>query len=241
MPCGHMSDARHKKNDPEDRTQGEFWRTTILDADSRLRVACGIGPDETQASLEAFQILLRRGHSDKPPWLLSDGWGGIDDAMLLVYGKVPSYSGRGRPPSRPKPQANWHYLQMVKVRDERGHFKGIKLRPIYGEKDELVAVLGQSTAYLERSNLTARLFSARLTRKTLAFSKRLDMHRASAIWEDAYYNLVRPHKSLRLPVEDQPGRKWKPQTPAVSACLTDHIWTVKELLMLLPLPCVSNT
>ncbi len=76
------------------------------------------------------RILLRRGHPDRPPWLLSDGWGGIDDAMLLVYGQVPRFSGRGRPPSRPKPQAGWHYLQMVKVRDERGHFKGIKLRLI---------------------------------------------------------------------------------------------------------------
>jgi hypothetical protein len=161
--------------------------------------------------------------------------------MLVVYGQVPHYSGRGRPPCRPKPQAGWHYLQMVKMRDEHGHFKGTNLRSIYGSKDELVAELGTSTAYLERSNLTARLFSARLTRKTLAFSKQLAMHRASAIWEDAYYNLIRPHKSLRLAVADQPGRRWIPQTPAMSACLTDHIWSVKELLMLVPLPFARNT
>ena len=100
--------------------------------------------------------------------------------MLSVYGVVPPYSGKGRPPTHPQPQPGWHYLQMVKQRDEHGHFKGIKLRPIYGEKETLVAVLGKSTAYLERSNLTARLFSARLTRKTLAFSKQLAMYRASA-------------------------------------------------------------
>jgi IS1 family transposase len=51
-------------------------------------------------------------------------------------------------------------------------------------------------AYIERSNLTARLFSVRLTRKTLAFSKDVTLHRAAVIWEDAYYNLVRSHKSL---------------------------------------------
>jgi len=241
MPCGRMWAARHKKNELADRTTGEFWRTTILDADNRLRVACGIGPDETLASLEAFQVLQRRGHPLQPPWLLSDGWGGIDDAMVSAYGVVPPYSGKGRPPTRPKPQPGWHYLQMVKQRDDQGHFKGIKLRAIYGEKETLVTILGKSTAYLERSNLTARLFSARLTRKTLAFSKQLAMHRASAIWEDAYYNLVRPHKSLRLPVEDQPGTKWKPRTPALAAGLTDHVWAVKELLWLVPLPSVNNT
>jgi len=155
--------------------------------------------------------------------------------MLLVYGQVPCYLGRDRPPCRPKPQAGLHYLQMVKIRDEHGRFKGTKLRPIYGIKDELVAELGTSTAYLERSNLTARLFSLRITSKTLAFSKHLAMHRASAVWEDAYNNLIRPHKRLRLAVADQPGQHWIPQTPAISACLTDHIWSVKYLLMLVPL------
>jgi hypothetical protein len=46
------------------------------------------------------------------------------------------------------------------------------------------------------------LFNGRLNRKTLAFSKELEYHRASLIWEDAYYNLVRPHKSLRVRAAD---------------------------------------
>jgi hypothetical protein len=37
----------------------------------------------------------------------------IDDAMLAVYGLIPDYSGRGRPPSRPKTAKDWLYLQMV--------------------------------------------------------------------------------------------------------------------------------
>jgi hypothetical protein len=37
------------------------------------------------------------------------------------------------------------------------------------------------------------------------------------------------------------SRKWSPRTPAMAAKLTDHIWTVKELLMTVPLPTAINT
>jgi len=62
------------------------------------------------------------------------------------------------------------------------------------------------------------------------------MHRAAATWQDGYYNLIRPQKSLRLPVENDPRQRWQKRTPAMAAGLTDHIWTVKELLTLIPLP-----
>ena len=213
----------------------------MLDMDSRLRVARGIGKNETQASIEVFRTLQQRGHPNGPPPTISDGWGGIDDAMVAVYGHVPEYQGRGRPPTRKKPGSDWMYLQMVKQRDEHGRFQGTKLRVIFGSKSEVIAFLGKSTAYIERSHLTSRLFNGRQVRKTLAFSKDIQAYRASAIWEDCYYNLIRPHKSLRIRVQDDPLRKWSQRTPAVAADLTDHIWTVKELLSTLPLPCAINT
>ena len=77
--------------------------------------------------------------------------------------------------------------------------------------------------------------------ETLAFSKTLHFCRAAAIWEDCYYNLIRPHKSLRQPDQISSVRKWKPTTPAMAARLTDHIWTVKELFYSQPIPSVSNT
>lgn len=207
----------------------------MLDIDSRLRVARAIEKDETQASIGVFQMLKRRGHPDGPPPTISDGWGGIDQAMVEVYGTVPEYGGRGRPPTRKKPGADWLYLQMVKQRDERGRFTGTKLKAIFGSLEEVTQLLGKTTAYLERSHLTSRLFNGRQVRKTLAFSKDVDCYRAAATWEDMYYNLVKPHKSLRLRVTDAPGRKWKLRTPAMAAQLTDHVWTVKELLTSIPL------
>ena len=209
----------------------------MLDMDSRLRVARAIEKNETLASIGVFRILQRRGHPDGPPATISDGWGGIDEAMVEVYGVVPEYSGLGRPPTRKKPGTDWLYLQMVKQRYEHGRFEGVKLRAIFGTKAELIELLGESTAYIERSNLTSRLFNGRQVRKTLAFSKDIEAYRAAAAWEDSYYNLVRPHKSLRLPVRDSLPRKWSPRTPALAAGLTDHIWTVKELLTTIPLRC----
>lgn len=241
MPCGRMWATKAKKSYPETAESGQFWRSTLLDMDTRLRVARGIAKGETQASVEVFQTLKRRGYPDSPPATISDGWGGIDDAMIAVYGLIPEYSGRGRPPTRKRAQPNWQYLQMVKRRDDHGKVQGIKLRVIYGKKSEVIALLGKSTAYIERSNLTSRLFNGRQTRKTLAFSKDLYCHRAAAAWEDSYYNLARPHKSLRLRIEEALPQKWLQRTPAMAAHLTDHIWTAKELLSTLPVPSTVNT
>jgi len=211
----------------------------MIDSDTRLRVARGIAKTETEASQIVFETLKQRGHPDKPPPTISDGWGGIREAMLEVYGQVPPYSGRGRPPSRKRPGQDWQYLQMVKQR-ENGRVIGTELRVIYGDEAEVLALLGQSTSYIERSNLTSRHFNSRLTRKTLAFSKTIAMHQAAAALEDAYYNLVRPHKTLRQEVV-APDRRWLPRTPAMVSALTDHIWTVKELFSKIPVPFVNNT
>lgn len=67
----------------------------MIDIDSRLRVARGIAKTETQASEKGFEMLKRRGHPHAPPPVVSDGWGGIDSAMVEVVGLVPEYSGRG--------------------------------------------------------------------------------------------------------------------------------------------------
>jgi hypothetical protein len=107
---------------------------------------------------------------------------------------------------------------------------GITLRVIYGDEDEVLDLLGASTAYIERTHLTMRLFNGRLTRRTLAFSKLLEMYRASVAWEDLVYNLARSLKTLRVEVFNDPRRRWQPRTPAMAAGLTDRIWTVKELL-----------
>lgn len=211
----------------------------MIDIDSRLRVARGIGKNETLASIIVFETLKGRGHPEKPPATISDGWGGIRNAMIEVYGKVPKYSGRGRPPTRKQPLKDWKYLQMVKKRDENGRLDDIELRAIFGVLDELIELLGISTAYVERTHLTMRLFNSRLVRKTVAFSKSVEMHQAAAAWDDLCYNLTHKLKSLRIELFDNPCQRWLPRTPAMAAGLTDHVWTIEEILYAIPSP--SNT
>ena len=202
----------------------------MLDMNTRLRVARGIAKTETEASRTVFQTLKERGHPSAPPPTMSDGWGGIDNAMIDVYGQVPEYLGRGRPPTRKQPQPGWQYLQFIKHRDAHGRLRETELKVVFGQPEEVLALFGKSTAYIERSHLTSRLFNGRLVRETLGFSKDLAMYRAAAAWEDAIYNWARPMKTLRQPVLNVPGRRWQPRTPAMAANLTNHIWTVKELL-----------
>ena len=96
-----------------------------------------------------------------------------------MYGHVPPYRGRGRPPTRKQPEATWQYTQMVKQHDDQGHCIGVDFRMIYGNADTLNST-GPSTASSERTNLTARHLNSRLVRQTLGFSKRVVMLRASA-------------------------------------------------------------
>ena len=64
----------------------------------------------------------------------------------------------------------------------------------------------------------------RFTRLTNAFSKKLENHMYALALYFVHYNFVRPHKSLANPYH---------RTPAMAAGLTDHIWTMEELLSLL--------
>ena len=160
--------------------------------------------------------------------------------MVDVYGQVPTYSGRGRPPTLKRPVPGWKYLQVVKQR-QNGYVVRTSRRVVYGDEEKVLELLGASTAYVERTHLTSRLFNSRLVRKTLGFSKCVEMHRAAAAWEDLVYNLNRPLKTLRRKVQDDSLRRWLPTTPAMAAGLTDHIWTVKELLTTLPSPSINNT
>ena len=117
---------------------------------------------------------------------------------------------------------------MRRIKQRRnGRVIGAKLRVVYGDEEEVIALLGRSTAYIERSNLTS--FNSRLVRKTLGFSKLVEMHEASCAWEDVVYNLGRSHKSLRYEVcHDE--QRWQQRSPAMAAGLVDHLWSVREIL-----------
>jgi hypothetical protein len=73
------------------------------------------------------------------------------------------------------------------------------------------------TSYVERGNLSVRMASRRFTRLTNGFSKKLANHVAAVSLYVAHFNLCRVHESLRI-------------TPAMTRGITDHIWTIGELI-----------
>jgi transposase-like protein/IS1 family transposase len=74
-----------------------------------------------------------------------------------------------------------------------------------------------STSYIERANLSIRLFNRRFTRLTLGFSKKIDYLKASIALLICHFNFCRVHSAHGL-------------TPAQAAGITDHAWTIGELL-----------
>jgi hypothetical protein len=98
-----------------------------------------------------------------------------------------------------------------------------------------------STSLLERLNLTFRQFLAPLVRKTLSFSKDRTHLQQQTCFFQAFYNVARPHMSLRLLSPRKAGEQltatiarfeqwWRQKTPAMAAGITDYVWTFRELL-----------
>ena len=93
------------------------------------------------------------------------------------------------------------------------HFASAMRRPIAGNPEmELV-----STSHIERLNATTRLHVKRLSRLTLAFSKKLENFKAAVALNFAYYNFVRRHSTLRC-------------TPAMAAGIERDFWSVGDLV-----------
>ena len=63
----------------------------------------------------------------------------------------------------------------------------------------------------------------------------IDVKLASDALEDMVYNYGRPLKSLREE-SNSDQRQWDPRSPAMAAGITDHIWTIDEMMMLLVVP-----
>lgn len=129
-------------------------------------------------------------------------------------------------------------MQMVKQRDEQGTVMAVDIRVIYGD-DTSLSQTGTRTTCVERTHLTSRLMNGRLVRKTLGFSKQVEMLDAACVWEDVVYNLTRSVKTLRLKALPQTERRWLQRSPAMAAGITDHLWSIRQILLSVSVPTNS--
>jgi IS1 family transposase len=212
--------------------EGEVWIGVAFAKEYRLMLSFMIDSQESSLAAPLVDRTEQRLLKGSWPVWVSDGMDAYGEALKERHCILKTYPRTGKKgrPRRDKLVAcpELHYAQVVKQRDERHRVIGVFKRCPYGD----IPLHKISTVYIERHNLTLRHENRRLTRKTIAFSKKVE-----ALWDQlslyqGYYNFVRPHRGLkrRIPPAQQTLQKWQPRTPALAAKLTDHIWSLKEFM-----------
>jgi IS1 family transposase len=190
---------------------GSMWTWAALDADSKLMVAFHVGTRDAACAKEFMLDTASRINSR---------------IQLTTYGYKPylvAVEGAFG--------ADIDYAMLIKEYGEEraGEARyspatciGAKLVPITGAPD----MAHVSTSYVERSNLTIRMSQRRFTRLTNAFSKKAANLAHAVALHTMYYNVVRMHMTLRC-------------TPAMEAGVTNKLWSIGDLVDLIPLPVAA--
>lgn len=222
------------------------WVWTALDPQSKLWLATVVGDRSlacAQRLIHAVMLVLAPGVL---PLFLSDQLAHYATALLTHFGHwvaVPRRFARGRSPApRWEPLPELNYAQIVKRR-VGGRVVEVAQRVVFGSAEAIATLLSRAgqtlnTAFIERLNLTLRLHLPALGRKVLSFAKRPEGLARQLSLGRAYYNFCLPHLALRLPLPEPRATKgngspkrWQARTPAMAAGLTDHVWTIRELLL----------
>jgi transposase-like protein/IS1 family transposase len=199
--------ARHvRKDDPAEL--GDQWIFVALDADTKLVPSFIVGK-RSSANTQAFMRDLRSRIADHRIQLTTDAYIFCRKAVEESFG------------------GDADFAQLTKLFGDYGQHDGPDARYSPPKITEVISKIRSgspdprhiSTSFVERQNLTMRMQIRRLTRLTNAFSKKLVNLKAAIALHFAYYNFCRIHQTLRV-------------TSAMEAGLTDHVWTIEELISL---------
>jgi IS1 family transposase len=225
---------------------GDTWIWVAFAPVSKLVPAWVAGRRTLTDGRELVECLKNRldGHI---PLFTSDDLPHYADALLEVYGQTlePPRTGKpGRPRHAYKVPPDDLLYAVVCKRREGSRVVEVTPQVIYGSPERIAQVLHCSptsnlisTCGVERNNLTIRQHSRRMGRKVNAFSKEHDYLEHQLALSFAYYHFVIPHRGLRqrlptpIPTKgDGSPKVWQQCTPAMAANLTDHLWSMDELL-----------
>ena len=193
---------RNVRKDDNALVVGDQWTFVAIDADTKL-IPCFHTGKRDMSNAKAFVSDLASRLRNRVQ-LSSDALAAYPESVLEAFGDAVDYA------------------QIVKSYEEEPAGSGryspprvtsVEKRPVFGEPIEERV----STSYIERQNLSIRMSNRRMTRLTNAFSKKLENHKAAMALHFANYNLCRVHRTLRV-------------TPAMAAGVTDHVWTIAELV-----------
>jgi hypothetical protein len=173
--------------------------------------------------------------------LCTDGLASYPKAAIHLF-REPLRTGRVGRPRLILPEGLM-IAQLIK-RYARRRVIGVVRRVVIGTDQAVAARLGETqgdsegpvinTAYIERLQATFRCRLATLVRRSRAPVRLTETLEAGMWFVGACYNFCWEHKSMRRERQrsDPPGVKWVQSTPAQAAGLTDHRWSVEELMSL---------
>ncbi|OGW51480.1 MAG: transposase [Nitrospirae bacterium RBG_19FT_COMBO_58_9] len=192
------------KNVPDEKRgqAGDVWTWVAIDADTKLVPSWRIGSRDGATACEFVADLARR--LANRVQITSDGHRPYLEAVEKAFaGEV-------------------DFAQLIKIYGEtvEGQKRYSPAECIGAKKSKVVGnpdLCCVSTSYVERQNLTMRMSIRRFTRLTNAFSKKIENHAHSVALHYMHYNFVRIHKTLRV-------------SPAMAAGVTDHLWTIGDIV-----------
>lgn len=210
------------------------WLWTAMDPVSKFWLATVVGSRTTAMAQRLVHQVVNRLKGDCVPLFLTDGYRGYETALLSHYGQwLPPENGQRK--ARWMPLPHLHYVQVIKKRVGR-RLVSVSKRLVFGSwemaQQSLAAQGWQvNTAFIERLNLSIRHHVSGLGRRvnTLALSAAGLEHQV-ALYQ-LYYNFCLPHAALKQSLDKGvTSQKWQQRSPAMAVGLTDHIWTLGEVL-----------
>lgn len=208
------------------KLQGQIvWLGMALAVPSRLWLGAVVSARRDSRLLRAIAAWVRAWSVPAPLLVVVDGLTGYADAFRRAL-RSPRRDGQtGRPPLEP-----WEGVVIGQVIKQyvRRRVVGVTRCLAQGSEAEAAPLLTETqgggvlnTAFIERLNATFRARLALLVRRTRRLGRRPARLAAAVFLLGGVYNFCSVHMSL-------PGGQ--PTTPAMRAGLTDHCWSVAELL-----------
>jgi len=210
------------------------WMAMALAVPSRLWLGGVISIHRDKQLINDLVKMVRSCATTLAILVCVDGLSSYVTAFLRVF-RHPVHTGqRGRP--RLVLEKGLLLGQVIKRYAQR-RVVSVKQRVVRGSAEAIGAVLGATgggkginTAYIERLNATFRAALVPLVRRGRAIAHKESVLTAGMFLVGCAYNFVWRHDSLRLMAVPGSGHKWQERTPAMAAGLTDHPWTMAELL-----------
>jgi hypothetical protein len=179
------------------------------------------------------------------PLFLSDGYKDYLTAIVTHFGQWVQFARRQATGPTPKPRwmplSQLRYAQVVKTMRRR-RLVAVQHRVVLGPQaavEQVLAACGWqiNTSFVERLNLSLRQRVAAIGRRSATPCKSENGLGQQLALFQVYHNFVLPHTSLRealaepIPTNGRgSARVWRPCTPAMAAGLTEHVWSLKEVL-----------